>query len=48
MDTWTKPRWVVLNCHVTQVLGTYATEREAVDAAHEFGNCSFPYQLTDD
>lgn len=38
---------VVLNCAVTQILGYYATEKEATAAAGHFGNCSFAHQLTD-
>lgn len=38
--------WLVLNCHVTQILGHYPTEAAATLAAHEFGNCSFAHELT--
>lgn len=41
-------KWAVLNCSVTQILGTYTTEARAKQAAEWFGNASFPYELTTD
>ena len=40
------PAYAVLNCHVTQVLGLYATAEEAGTAAKEFGRCSFAHHLS--
>lgn len=39
--------WVVLNCSITQILGHYPDEQSAAAAAAEFGNCSFPYELSE-
>lgn len=47
MNTLNEKRWAVLNCAVTQVLGRYTTRCEAEEAAEAFGNCSFPYLLSD-
>ena len=48
LNTPMNHRWAVLNCAVTQVLGTYATEAEAGAAAEEYGCCSFAYEITPD
>ncbi|MGP5220683.1 hypothetical protein ACTXMB_15230 [Arthrobacter rhombi] len=37
----------VLNCPATKILGFYANEEEATEAAQAFGNCSFAYELSD-
>lgn len=42
----TYPPYIVLNCPVTQILGTYDTYAEAEQAAEDFGQCSFPYELS--
>lgn len=39
--------YAVLDCHVTRILGLYATAEEAGTAAAEFGRCSFAYELSD-
>ena len=39
-------RWAVLNCAVTQLLGTYPTSDAARSAAQTHGKCSFPYHLS--
>ena len=41
-------RWIVLNCHVTQILSWHEAEAEATAAAERWGDCSFPYYLSDD
>lgn len=41
------PAYAVLDCHVTRILGLYATAEEASTAAAEFGRCSFAYELSD-
>lgn len=46
IEFYTTHRWVVLNCACTNILGFYATEGEAEEAAKEFGSCSFPYHLS--
>lgn len=38
--------YAVLNCSVTQILGFYSTEEEAITAAEKFGQCSFAYKLS--
>lgn len=43
----TFPPYVVLNCHVTQILGFYDTAEKANAAAEEFGNCSFAHALSE-
>lgn len=42
----TYPPYIVLNCPVTHILGAYDTYAEAAQAAEEFGQCSFPYELS--
>lgn len=39
--------YAVLDCHVSRILGRYATAEEAGAAAAEFGRCGFAYELTD-
>lgn len=39
--------YAVLNCHVTRILGLYATAEEAGTSAAEFGRCGFAYELSD-
>lgn len=34
--------YIVLNCPVTRILGSYDTYDEAAQAAEDFGQCSFP------
>ncbi|AMM22892.1 hypothetical protein AX769_22430 (plasmid) [Frondihabitans sp. PAMC 28766] len=46
-DSQTLTVWVVLDCAVTAVLGTYSTEDAAIAAADGFGSCSFPYLLSE-
>lgn len=42
----TYPPNILLNCPVTRILGSHDTYAEAAQAAEDFGQRSFPYELS--